>query len=421
MQMVVQEALWRYYGCMQDELKQLVRDEYSPEELRTLLQYLTAHDTFTFTPLTSGLYPASPVGLENGRYRYAWVRDNVHSAHALFIAGRVDEAVTVVHALIRYFDAHAARFDACIEGRVDLSDPMERPHVRFDGDTLQEVSEVWPHAQNDAHGYFVWLISVLLRSSALVWDDTLAHVVRRTVLFLGAIRFFEDADSGHWEEGRAVRASSIGTVCAGLRTVRPALAEHAPELLPTVDALYEQGVAALARILPCEATGAREYDAATLFLVEPLGEVTGMDATRVVARVREQLMGAVGIARYPGDAFWGPDYDALPVSLRTANASTDDSFRRTYGVRGKGAQWCIFDPLLSAYFERTYRQTGDKEAKQLRFFHLNRSLRALVARDEGLYLPELYYEQNGIRTPNTIVPLYWAQANLLYALQTLLA
>ncbi len=45
-------------------------------------------------------------------------------------------------------------------------------------------------------------------------------------LYFERIRFWEDEDSGHWEERRKVGASSIGTVLAGLRAYGTLGKEH---------------------------------------------------------------------------------------------------------------------------------------------------------------------------------------------------
>ena len=92
-----------------------------------------------------------------------------------------------------------------------------RPHVRFDGRTLSAIGDQrWADAQNDALGYFLWLSSTLAASGALKPDANAVSVLTRFVRYFAAIRFWQDEDSGHWEEQRKVSASSIGTVVAGL-------------------------------------------------------------------------------------------------------------------------------------------------------------------------------------------------------------
>jgi hypothetical protein len=90
------------------------------------------------------------------------VRDNVFVAHAHYVNGRVDAAVSVVRGLSAFFSKYLFRFDDIIAGAVDRKAPMNRVHIRFDGDSLSELPEKWSHAQNDALGYFVWLFCNLV-------------------------------------------------------------------------------------------------------------------------------------------------------------------------------------------------------------------------------------------------------------------
>jgi phosphorylase kinase alpha/beta subunit len=402
-------------------LMPFVQTRYTKEVVVALRAYLSTQGTFDFQPYSSGLYPAtSSEESEKGRYRYAWVRDNVHVAHALLRAGRAKEAVPVVRALVQYFETHAERFEACIDGRVDIEDPMNRPHVRVNGETLEEVTETWPHAQNDAHGLFLWITGMIVREGLLGFDPALYKVISRTIRFLIAIRFFEDSDSGAWEERRAVRASSIGAVCAGLVLWRDELHNLDHTLAHSIDHVLEEGMSALNSIVPFETRTEgceREYDSALLFLVEPLGIVSDAQADMLVERIRTHLMGEKGISRYKKDAFWGPNYQTLPSDLRTSDASEGASFREKYAVSGKEAQWTIFDPLLALHFAKRYQKYGHPEHAELSAIHLNRTLAMLVRTQENkLLLPELYYYKEDVLVPNTIVPLYWAQANLLLAL-----
>jgi phosphorylase kinase alpha/beta subunit len=260
----------------------------------------------------------------------------------------------------------------------------------------------------------------MVEEGLLTFEPALHQVVLRSVQFLATIRFYEDKDSGAWEEGRAVRASSVGAVCAGLRAWYDILHDYDHTRAHQMFELYQSGMRALQGILPYETrTGeaSREYDAALMFLVQPLHVLTGPVADELVTRIRTHLMGERGIKRYRGDAFWGPEYDQLPEHLRTADASTDATFRAQYAVEGKEAEWTIFDPLLAMHFFDRHHNTQKADDAIEAAQHLNRSLAALVRTNEGkLLMPELYYHSGGALVPNTIVPLYWAQANLLSAL-----
>jgi len=82
-------------------------------------------------------------------------------SHALYVSGRVRAAAQTMSALMQFFAGHRRRFEDIIQGRVTSADPMSRPHVRFNGVTLQESRETWAHAQNDALGIFLWMYCTL--------------------------------------------------------------------------------------------------------------------------------------------------------------------------------------------------------------------------------------------------------------------
>ena len=76
-----------------------------------------------------------------------------------------------------------------------------RPHVRFDGASLSEIAgEPWAPARNDALGYFRWLSCRLAARGRLEPDPDTVAVLSRLIRYFEAIRFWQDEDSGHWEE-----------------------------------------------------------------------------------------------------------------------------------------------------------------------------------------------------------------------------
>ena len=97
---------------------------------------------------------------------------------------------------------------------------MNRPHVRFDGETISDVDETWAHAQNDALGYFLWLCCLMANDKAIEIGEPEAEVLASFPRYFATIRFWEDEDSGHWEEVRKISASSIGVVVAGLKEMK---------------------------------------------------------------------------------------------------------------------------------------------------------------------------------------------------------
>src|SRR5260370_28094708 len=153
---------------------------------------------------------------------------------------------------------------------------MTRSQVRFDGLSVVELPTPWAQAQKDALGYFVWLYCRLAhaeRTTRVLPDGELLALFAR---YFKTIRYWEDEDSGHWEERRKTEASSIGAVVAGLRELRMILAQRVfpvPDFggeaitMDFLDELIETGVTALRDILLSESSQPaprknRRYDAA---------------------------------------------------------------------------------------------------------------------------------------------------------------
>jgi len=420
------------------QLNTLIRPTYSLAEIRAISALLEAMGTLTFASLPNGLFPAAALGSAKSYtgYSYVWVRDNVHIAHAHFRVGRTGVAIRNLRTLMAYFIKHQKRFVDIIEGTADAAIPMNRPHIRFDGNTLEEVKEKWAHAQNDALGYFLWMFCKLVNERMLAPGEDELNMLALFPPYFEAIGYWQDEDSGHWEETRKISASSIGVVVAGLTEFRKLLSSAGPlrdqrgtfitaEML---EPLIERGQAALREILPAECIQPdplkqRRYDSALLFLIYPLEIVEGQTGDRILADVINHLQGDVGIRRYLGDSYWAPDYkEKLRPAERTADASDDLSSRnRLLPAVGQEAQWCIFDPNISSTFGLKFKSTRLSEYRAKQAEYLNRSLGQITAADQEdvpvFRCPELYYLEDGCYVPNDHTPLLWTQAKLMLALK----
>jgi phosphorylase kinase alpha/beta subunit len=424
---------------LNERIAPFLRDRYGPEDLASLQRHLRAQGTFAFRALATGLYPAAAIASGDGMvsgYENVWVRDNVYVALAHEVGGETAAARATVLALASFYLKHRARFEDIIEGRADPQDVMRRPHVRFDGARLVELPVRWAHAQNDALGYFLWIYGRMAAAGHLPADPGLVGLFVR---YFEAIRYWQDADSGHWEETRKVQSSSIGAVVAGLTAASQlrssgSLAPHAPESAADwslrLDELIGKGRDALGRILPAECIepGPGRYrpcDAALLFLVYPLDAVGDAMGRQIVQEVLEKLQGDFGIRRYLGDSYWTADYkQKLPPEARAADVSERQQARDALASPGQEAQWCIFDPIVSVIAGRRYLHTGDAADLERQVHHLNRSLLQLTGSDcpaGALRCPEAYYLERGRYVPNDHVPLLWTQANLWLALEAMAA
>ncbi len=416
-----------------------VRSTYSREQISDLWALLRERGTLQFKALPNGLFPAAALTHEKAftGYSHVWVRDNVFIAYAKYVNGELESARKTASALMQYFARYQHRFTAIIDGKVDPSDPMNRPHIRFNGAKLEETGEKWAHAQNDALGYFLWFVCTLLRANALDLNSGAVRTLQLFPRYFQKISYWQDEDSGHWEEVRKISASSIGVVVAGLKELYKLISEasdasalkHDAEL---VAELIARGEKALDAILPAECiqsdpAKSRRYDAALLFLTYPFQIVEPEMAATVVGDIIRELQGEIGIRRYPLDSYWAPDYkEKLKPAERTADFSENLATRnKLLPQPGLEAQWCIFDPIISCYFGMRFQTTQAREDLEKQTEYFNRALGQITSAENAALppfrCPELYYLEKGRYVPNDHVPLLWTQANLLLALNMMRA
>jgi phosphorylase kinase alpha/beta subunit len=416
----------------------------TPADVRNLTAFLTEQGTFRFPTLPNGLFSAAAGeggDFELTGYRNIWVRDNVHIAWAHWSVHRdAGTAGRCVLSLLEFFRRHRHRFEDIIDGRADAADPMNRPHIRFDGATLSELPEKWSHAQNDALGALLWLTCRLVQDGAVAVDAIDWAIPALLVKYWTTIAVWHDEDSGHWEEVRKVAASSIGCATAGLEllltlmTTRDDVAAAMNSCGVTcntagIQTLIEHCRSALRSILPAEciagdATQRRRYDAALLFLIHPLDVIRDRPLEdQILADVAGHLQGPIGIRRYPGDSYWCADYrDLLSAETRTADFSDNLADRDRLLRPGMEAQWCLFDPIVACIHGRRYQQSRHAADLQAQRAATGRALAALTdgtGRFPAYRCPESYFCEHGQWIPNDITPLLWTQGNLLQALAML--
>jgi len=420
-----------------------IKDSYRIEDIERLWQFLTQQETLKFSPLENGLFSAASTGssTEYTGYQAVWVRDNIHVAHALYLWGTPAEKQTAVRIVISLADFFVQELDAfknAVNAGRAPKNQMARPHIRFNGKTLEKIDQEWNHAQNDALGYFLWFFCQVIEDELLQPNLQYGKLLNLLVFYLEAIEYWQDEDSGHWEELAKISASSIGAVIAGLKAMKKLLFSDrnfanslgiyrgktvTPKLL---DRLIVHGEATLAEILPWESVQPnkeRRYDAALLFLVYPLQVVSEEQASQIVTNVVENLQGEHGISRYQNDSFWCKDYQDIPENIRTSMASDREAWMKAHNRElqpGEEAQWCIFDPIISVIYGLQYQKLPNPSLLAKQKEYLNRSLEQLTRGDfclGGFKCPELYYLQNGKYIPGDATPLLWTQANLLLALK----
>ncbi|HET7832457.1 MAG TPA: glycoside hydrolase family 15 protein [Gallionella sp.] len=425
------------FAINNNKLSRLIKESYSFQEVQDILSLLHENNTFFFSAMKNGLFPAAQLQeeAEYTGYSYVWVRDNIYIDYAHYLNGQIDVALKSIKTFAQYFIKHKWRFEKIIAGSLDFNEAMNRPHIRFNGNDLSEIRQKWAHAENDALGYFVWLFSKLSHEGYIQLTEEEKELLALFAFYFEKIRYWEDEDSGHWEEKRKIEASSIGVVVGALEELKTLLKTTGnggfsyqsnvvtPEFL---DNLIAQGRNSLDKILPAECIQdepekKRRYDAALLFLIFPM-KVVAIDAEmadQILSDVIGHLLGDHGIRRYIGDSFWAADYKKkLEPDKRTIDVSDDMSKRDSLLKTGEEAQWCIFDPIISVIYGLKYQKSRNEKHLELQTHYFNRSLGQLTAEDSifgALKCPELYYLEDRKYVPNDTVPLLWTQANLWMA------
>ena len=299
--------------------------------------------------------------------------------------GDSESAFKTLQGLATFLKTQTHKMEAIIDDPEIGQDVQQRPHVRFDAKTLKELDKSWSHAQNDALAYVVWLrlrLAASDRNFQLSQDERDLYGLFPS--YFAAIRYWEDLDSGAWEEGRKVNSSSVGAVVAALLEFqklekgRSGRSSEATE--KKLDALISHGLQTLRQQLPFESPPNRKIDAATLFLIYPLELIGPSGAIRdrdlqdwILRLVRARLVGATGIKRYIGDSYYCQDYDKwFSPEQRAGDFSNHIELRDELLQPGCEAQWCLFDPLLSVIYGKR-KLMGE----QLEF--LNRALAQITA------------------------------------------
>ncbi|CAE7271649.1 ALG9 [Symbiodinium pilosum] len=365
----------------------------------------------------------------------SWLRDNCIIAWGLFYTDPEgpgsNDAVACLNSIARFllkYQSH--KMELVINGLKDVKGDektwMDRPHIRFIGETGLEDPKWYNHKQNDALGYFMWARTQLAWHKKLPFDGEHLKLMGQLFDYLRAIESWEDLDGGHWEEHSAVHASSIGPPLAAVKLFKKVAARDGflpPCKSDTLDVLESNLQSALAKILPNEIIFptdlARDSDSATVFLAYPLEVVDDAAALQIMDRLKK-VMGHIGMCRYRKDSYWCKDYKEKVGDDPTKHFTDEELKERDRLLKeGEEAQWCLFDPMVSAFYGRMYQKTKDSKYLRLQQLFLARSLAAITG-DSCPYGPwhcaEAYYLEKDTWVPNDDTPLVWTQVDLKMAL-----
>jgi GH15 family glucan-1,4-alpha-glucosidase len=420
-------------SMLETGLTRLISERYTREKIVEIKAQLAVSGSHEIHPVAHGLFAASGSQLPDSMtgYQNVWVRDNIMVANSFWERGILAPAISCMNGLTKFFEKQKPRFRELIDdpARVLKEDANRRPHIRFTAQSLWELPEKWPHAQNDALGHALWFRFVLANSGQLPMATEDWATYSLFPEYFEAIEYWQDKDSGAWEEGRKINNSSVGAVIAGLQEILKFLESPgvrtavAPKLsasdIEKLKKLIEKGRSRLDQTLPFEAPPDRMVDSALLFLIHPLKVVRSRPVQDAILNlVQARLKGDIGIKRYANDSYFCQDFDQwfVPAQM-SADFSDRLDFRDAFLQPNCEAQWCIFDPVLSIiYGQRFLANPQDQESHNKQIHYFNRSLRQITP--DGR-CPELYFLKQGRYVANAHTPLAWTQANQALALHIL--
>ena len=228
--------------CHNNTLESLVKDSYSNRDLEIISQSTNDIRTIaTFDNKYGAFIKASDNASSETNYNQIWVRDSLWGYKKLINDNTKESkaiAKNVLLSLLDYFctSNQIARAKAAIANPnlvlLSKDGNMNAIHIRFDASTLDDVQvdgqpEQWAHKQNDALGFLLLEVISAIENKVISFDDLnqanseIPNASKRIdtliylVTYLNALKFYQMADSGSWEENEAIRASSIGLVTNG--------------------------------------------------------------------------------------------------------------------------------------------------------------------------------------------------------------
>ena len=214
---------------------------------------------------STGLFTASAADVDTG-YNKAWLRDVYFMTFGFQYTGEWDVVQSAGKALLQILCKNHDKIDWAIKNKPHES--WQYIHARYNPETFEEYWEEWGNKQNDAVGEILYLLSHCECSGyPIVETDEERKMVQHLVDYLNSVQYWQDADSGIWEEEQEVRASSVGAACAALKRAKELPYITIPE------GAIENGEAALRALLPRE-TATRFCDLSLLTLIFPFAITT---------------------------------------------------------------------------------------------------------------------------------------------------
>ncbi len=425
------------------DVEGLAKTSYDKASLDKITNFLSKNKTIELRRYSSGGQSAVTVidepSLESaagGLLILQWDRDNIMQALSEYQA-KFNPDLNALHIVddnawknglassLKYQMTHQYRLLDIIDGKASGFDIGARPHIRYNGVSLEDVGDPWGNAQNDALASINYLLFHAINEGHLKIDDpAIAPFAKDYAAILPnyfkTIHAWEDWDFGAWEDKRAEHASSIGMALASLREQKTYVDKNGPLSYEyngktyavnsnDLEGLISNCENKLKTLLPNEFVRSddgsiRNVDAALInpLYLSALSHQPLLDDamnTTIIKNIEGQLMGDIGVRRYPGDVW-------------------DGRTNRTELPSDMAAQWTHVSPMISAVLSDMYDRTQNPEFLNGQIFHFNRALTGI---DSDWKLPEAYIRNadNTQWIADANKPLAWSQSSTLAALSAM--
>ncbi len=392
----------------------------------------------------SGAIPAS-INKESTYSRFAWTRDMANKAVAMIENGCYEDAEKVVYCLADFYNRKEQR-DMLVSyhwhPHDNPNDPKDRyrtgrgGHVPIRG-AISENGEMvksdhpWAHNQLDAIGAWLYVTFRLANelanpsnprhNSAFLKqlndhlsqsnpDANIDSILSVAFKSLNRLQCWDNFDVGPWEDIAAhKRATSIGICLKAAHEAKWNLGTGNSNELPIhdrngfrgeLDNIINKSTQALNERIPSDGREAVECDifssdSSLAFLLFPYNPgLSDAQEMAILKTLYANRLGVVGMTRRDKDNYVGRDYNT--------NIHSQEIYSNVYVPDYKAAEWCIFDPLLAAFFynkfSRKVKEQGivDEDLYTLAEFHMSRSI-AQTTKAKDAYIKRFYVDN-----PNTL-------------------
>lgn len=239
--------------------------------------------------LSNGMWAAST----SSDYNFTWFRDTAYIALS-YLYKNCNTYMNAYHGILDILKEYEWKLDMVNKNKPN--EMWEYPHIRYSAFDFKEVDTPWSHIQYDAYGAILFGIGKgESLGKKIIRNEDDKRVIQKLVGFLEKVEYWNDPDSGTWEENLEVRSSSIAAVIAGLEAVS--------NIVYVPSNIIHKGYETLYSLFPRE-TATRDADLFQLTLIYPYNLLSKPLAQKIINHVEENLLRDKGGLRYKGDSYY---------------------------------------------------------------------------------------------------------------------